>query len=194
MKIFAGNSLAALAILGMAFPVQALAEAATTNVASSVMDVALSAQGELHGQVVQSSGRPVNNAAVQVSHKGAVIAEAKTDGTGRYAIKGLRTGVHVVKTSQSQHVCRFWTDQSAPAAAKTSLVMSVESHVVRGQLIAGGLGSPLGMTLVAATTSATIWTTLGQDSFNLGGTDAGSLSGSALHAGAASSGPPPASP
>ncbi|HIE97382.1 MAG TPA: carboxypeptidase regulatory-like domain-containing protein, partial [Fuerstia sp.] len=121
MKTFAANSLAALSVLAMSLPVQAFADTETTKTAPSVTDVALSATGELHGQVVQSSGRPVSNAAVQVLHKGTVIAEVKTDGTGRYAVKGLRSGLHVVKTSQGRHVCRFWTGQTAPAAAKKSL-------------------------------------------------------------------------
>ena len=65
MKTIGGNSLAALAIVGIAFPVQAFAEVETTNVALSVTDVALSTTGELYGKVIQSSGRPVSNAAVQ---------------------------------------------------------------------------------------------------------------------------------
>ena len=194
MKTIGGNSLAALAIVGIAFPVQAFAEVETTNVALSVTDVALSTTGELYGKVIQSSGRPVSNAAVQVSHDGATIAEVKTDNKGRYAVKGLRSGVHVVKTSQSQHVCRFWSDQSAPSTAKKSLVMSVDSHVVRGQLMAGGVGSPLGATVVGGTTAAVIWTTVGQSNFYTDGTDAGSLSGGALGTSAGSSVSSPASP
>ncbi len=164
---FAANSLVALAIVGMAIPVQTFAETKTTKTAPSVTDVALSAKGELHGQVVQSSGRPVSNAAVQVLHKGTVIAEVKTDGTGRYAVKGLRSGLHVVKTSQGRHVCRFWTGQTAPAAAKKSLVMSFDTNVVRGQNGAARFGSALGATVVAGTIAGATYTTFGQDGHNL---------------------------
>ena len=167
MKKFVGNSLAALAMVCMAIPVQAFAETEISKNAPSVTDVALSAEGELHGQIVQSTGRPVTNAAIQISNNDTVIAEVKTDGTGRYAVKGLRSGVHVVRTSQSQHVCRFWTDQTAPAAAKKSLVMSLDSHVVRGQLMAAGMGSALGAVMVAGTTIATTRTTAGQKTFKL---------------------------
>ncbi len=167
MKTLTGNSLAALAIVGMAIPVQAFAEKETIKTAPSVTDVALSAKGELHGKVVQSSGRPVSNAAVQVLHKGTVIAEVKTDATGRYAVKELRSGLHVVKTSQGQQVCRFWTGQMAPAAAKKSLVMSVDSHLVRGQIGASGLGSALGATTIVGAIAGTTYTTIGQETHNL---------------------------
>jgi hypothetical protein len=167
MRTLGGNLLAVLAIVGMAIPVQAFADTQATTSAPSVTDVALSATGELHGQVVQSSGRPVTNAAVQVSHKGRVIAEIKTDGAGRYGVKGLRSGLHVVKTSEGQQVCRFWTNHTAPAAAKKSLVMSADSHVVRGQLLGGGFGTLLGGAVVGGTAAAATWTTFGQDTFNL---------------------------
>jgi hypothetical protein len=167
MRTFGGNLLAALVIVGMAIPVQAFADTQTTKSASSVTDVALSATGELHGQLVQSSGRPVTNAAVQVSHKGSVIAEVRTDGAGRYAVKGLRSGLHAVKTPEGQHVCRFWTKHTAPAAAKKRLVMSVDSQVIRGQLLGGGLGPLLGGAVVGGTVVTTAWTSFGQDTFNL---------------------------
>ncbi|MDG1897841.1 MAG: carboxypeptidase-like regulatory domain-containing protein [Fuerstiella sp.] len=166
MRTFAGNSLAAVAIMGIAIPVHAFAETNTGKIAASVTDVALSANGELHGQVVQSSGRAVTNAVVRVSHKGSVIAEVKTDRAGRYAVKGLRSGLHVVKTSKGQQVCRFWAKHTAPSAAKKSLVMSADSHVIRGQMMAGGMGSLMGATAIAGTAAASIWTG-GQETFNL---------------------------
>ena len=83
MRTFGGNLLAALVIVGMAIPVQAFADTQTTKSASSVTDVALSATGELHGQLVQSSGRPVTNAAVQVSHKGSVCVSLRKKVSGK---------------------------------------------------------------------------------------------------------------
>lgn len=167
MSTFGGNSLAALAILVLAIPVQTFADTQTTKSAVGITDVALSANGALRGQIVQSSGQPVTNATVQVSHKGKVIAEIKTDASGRYAVKGLRSGLHVVKTSEGQQVCRFWTNHTAPAAARKSLVMSADSQVVRGQLLGGGFGSLLGGAVVGTTAAAATWTTVGESTFNL---------------------------
>ena len=169
MRLFSANSLAALALVGITIPTQAFAGEQTIKSAASVADVVLSASGELHGQVVQSSGRPVKNAVVQVSHKGSIIAEVKTDAEGRYAVKGVRTGLHTVKSSKSRQLCRFWTKHTAPAAARKSLVMSADSQVVRGQMLGGDLGPLLGAAVVGGTAATVVFTTIGQGTFDLGG-------------------------
>ena len=78
MKTSVGNWLSAIAIIGMAIPVQA-AEIS----ASAVTDVALSNSGSFSGAVVNDAGKPVANTPVQVMHQQTVVAQAKTDAVGR---------------------------------------------------------------------------------------------------------------
>ena len=139
MKTSLGNWLSVIAIAGMALPVQA-GEISTPT----VTDVALSNSGSLSGAVVNNAGKPLVNSPIQIMHKKAVVARAKTDAAGRYSVQGLRSGLHVVRTVNSQRACRFWTASTAPPAAKRGLVLTSSSIIVRGQCCDDGCGEGCG--------------------------------------------------
>lgn len=134
-----GNLLAAFAVLGMAIPVQA----SEPPVQRTIQDVRLTKDNLLLGAVVGPAGELKPNALVQISHGKQVVATVRTDAKGRYAVKGLRTGVHSVKTAHQQSTCRFWKADVAPPTAKNALVLAHGSTVVRGQSGEGGVGSVL---------------------------------------------------
>jgi hypothetical protein len=125
-----GNWMAGFAMVAMTFSVEAgepIAEPA------SVSDIALAPSGDLLGTVVDELGRPLVNTPVQVTHQQTVIALVRTDAQGRYAVQGLRSGLHMVRTVNNQKLCRFWAPATAPPSAGAGLVMVSRAAVVRGQ-------------------------------------------------------------
>ena len=154
-----GNLLAVLAIVGMALPVQAADVPATRT----IQDVKLTKDNLLLGVVIGATGHPESNAVVRISHGKKVVATIKTDSKGRYAVRGLRAGVHTVKTSQSQSTCRFWTAQTAPPTAKTALINSHNELVVRGQSGEGLGGVLLPLAFFGAVAAVTIVSTTDDD-------------------------------
>lgn len=157
-----GNLLATLAIVGMAMPVQA-AETVETVAPRTIQDVQLTKDNLLLGAVVNATGQPEANAMVQIIHGKQVIATIKTDAKGRYAVRGLRAGVHTVKTAKSQSACRFWTASTAPPAAKKALVSASNDFVVRGQSGGGIAGVVLPLAAFGAVAAVTIVSTTQDD-------------------------------
>lgn len=154
-----GNLLAALAIVGLAVPVQA----ADAPAPRTIQDVQFTKDSLLLGVVVGATGQPEANAMVQISHGEQVVATVKTDVKGRYAVRGLRAGVHTVKTAQSQTTCRFWSATTAPPKAKKALVSASNEFVVRGQS-GGGVGSViLPLAFFGAVAAVTIVSTTEDD-------------------------------
>lgn len=118
-----------LACLGMVAP-QATAFAGNQAAATrtQLADVSLAKGGVLSGQIVNRQGKAVAGANVVVTFAGAVVARTRADQNGKYAVKGLRGGVHRVNGS----VARFWAQGTAPKTARTNM-LSVAGTVVRGQ-------------------------------------------------------------
>lgn len=154
-----GNLLAALAIVGMAVPVQA----ADAPAKRTIQDVQLTKDNLLLGVVVGSTGQPEANAMVQISHGTQVVATIKTDTKGRYAVRGLRAGVHSVKTANHQETCRFWTAKTAPPTAKKALITANNEYVLRGQSGEGIGNVLLPLAFFGAVAAVTIVSTTGDD-------------------------------
>ena len=89
----------------------------------AVTDVALAVGGRLEGRVINASGKPITQTAVTVQYQGNEVAQAVTDEGGRYAVRGLRGGVHQVVAGGESAAYRLWTDKAAPPAAKQDAVL-----------------------------------------------------------------------
>lgn len=137
MKSDIGNCLSVIAVLCMAVPVQAFNEPVLPVATAPIADVALTQGGCFLGLVVADDGSPRGNVPVTVFHEDVMVAQAKTDVTGRYSIKGIRSGMHIVRTPISEQPCRFWTPQTAPPSARQALVTSRQTSIVRGQFACG---------------------------------------------------------
>ena len=130
----------------------------TTQQVRQGTDVVL-VKGALHGKLLNSNGQPVEGAMVTASKNGKVVAKTVTKKDGSYTLTGLASGTHTVTLADGQFPVRFWTKDSAPAAAKTQL--TVAQTAVRGQFI-DECGCPvwgniaMGAVAVAALTVAII--------------------------------------
>ncbi len=112
---------------------------------SQVTDVVLQADGALIGRVVDSHGTAVRGRDVSIRHAQGLLATARTDETGRFAIRGLDGGSYLLESGSSRGVVRAWTATAAPPSAHQGIVLIADNQtVVRGQCCdaqGGGCGN-----------------------------------------------------
>lgn len=135
MKLFQtlARSLALFACLGMLLPSEVLAEnPAARSAASRTLDVALHDGGLLVGQVVNTTGTSLQNVEVTIVGHGRALAKTRTDGLGRFAVKGLTSGNYYLATNGSLVAVRTWSQSIAPPAVAQG-AMLVSGTTVRAQ-------------------------------------------------------------
>lgn len=133
--------MAAIAACGLVVPPQAWSDgpaaapaAAEQNDAPAMRDVALAKGGAFTGRVVNEQGAPLDGVVVKTTRRGEKIAqETTTDSEGRFRFTGMKGGVYLVQTPQSEKWYRVWPAEAAPDQAVKTVVMSGTSTVVRGQ-------------------------------------------------------------
>ena len=64
--------------------------------------------------------QPVAGATVEIQINGQTVASTTTDGTGVFAVRGLRGGVHQIVTPDSIENCRLWSHGTPPTACGSS--------------------------------------------------------------------------
>ena len=125
-----------LACLGMIVPHGVLA---SEQIAAPPMNLKLTANGTLNGVVVDTQGKPTQTTVV-VRFNGVPVARAHTNSSGRFAVSGVRAGVHQIQAGTNHSVVRLWSAKAAPTSAKTAAVL-VSNNVVRAQCGASGCGA-----------------------------------------------------
>ena len=143
-----------LACLGLILPQPALMAAETQTQSN---DISLTKGGTLDGTVVDANGQAIANTSVKVKFRGFTVATTESDANGRFAVCGLRGGVHEICTAGGSTVNRFWTKGKAPIAAKTTAVVVTGPEVVRSQgLVPGGSDLLIGGLLVGGVVAAIV--------------------------------------
>ena len=100
---------------------------------AKVVDVVLSPDGTLAGQVVDSRNRPRGGTIVDIHRGRRVVARTRTDADGRYAITDLPGGLYQFRVGDSQTLVRAWAAGTAPRGADSLLRVVADAPVVRGQ-------------------------------------------------------------
>ena len=122
-----------LACVGMLLP-QGLIAATRPPVKKPVMsDVVLGFRGTLVGRVVDGRGRGLVGRTVRVHRGSSLLARAKTDDTGRFAIKNLPGGAYAVSCGSAAQLIRAWAAGSAPPRTSAQVVLVDQPLVIRGQ-------------------------------------------------------------
>jgi hypothetical protein len=117
-----------LAVVGIGLPAAAFAAAPAT--APTVTDVALVQGGLLQGQVVNPvNGSGMANVPVTLRTQDQIVASTTTGADGRFAIQGVRGGVHQVVAGEGQGIYRFWAPGTAPPAAQVKAVVYTQTAV-----------------------------------------------------------------
>jgi hypothetical protein len=109
-----------------------------------IPDLTLGDKGALTGQAVDAQGKPKAMYRIRVEQHGEKIGETATDAKGRFRVEQLRGGVCHVITDDATFVCRCWTEETAPPASRTQLLVISQEGVERGQRPIGeAIGNPL---------------------------------------------------
>jgi len=135
--------LVSLAVLGLCAPQTLLAKAESVSPRPVVVDVALTDDGVLVGQVVNSQGTALANAPVVVWSQNHPITRVVTDERGRFAVGGLRAGVYQLATVQGHSACRLWAPGGAPPTCQKGVLLVSGHGALRGQC-GHGCGAPCG--------------------------------------------------
>ncbi|MBC8868807.1 MAG: carboxypeptidase regulatory-like domain-containing protein [Planctomycetes bacterium] len=143
LRVLRGG-LVVLASFGMLAPQVAFGagpgQGGQTLMPAQVRDVALQENGLLNGQVLDTQAAPVAGAPVVVGQQGKVIAETRTDATGRFAVAGLKGGIYQVVTVEGGAVYRAWAPHTAPPAVQSDALIVSGDTVTRGAMNGGALG------------------------------------------------------
>ena len=132
---FLKAAVVAMGAAGLIAPRAGAAEPVVSIARSSVqpMDVALSSQKTLHGQVVSVENAPLAGQKVTLSTRGQLVAATTTDARGAFQLPVARGGVYVVSAGDSEKIVRTWTGETAPPAARDGVLMVNDGQAVRGQ-------------------------------------------------------------
>ena len=102
-----------LACLGMIVPHGVLA---SEQIAAPPMNLKLTANGTLNGVVVDTQGKPTQTTVV-VRFNGVPVARAHTNSSGRFAVSGVRAGVHQIQAGTNHSVAVSYTHLTLPTKA-----------------------------------------------------------------------------
>lgn len=97
-------------------------------------DIALKADGELRGQILDQQGRPKALTNVVLVRNQKAVGYAKTDITGRFVIRGLKPGAYQIHSEVGRKSVRLWAPQTAPPIALQAVLLVGNSDTVRGQI------------------------------------------------------------
>ncbi len=110
-----------------------------------VRDVALGADGALHGSLMTAEGKPQPYSEVVLLKGAEVVGLAKTQVDGSFTIRQIRPGLYELATSHSTNVYRVWAPRTAPPAAQSTALLVQGNTIVRGQ---EGVWSPTRRALI----------------------------------------------
>jgi len=117
----------------------------------SARDVALRADGTLHGEVRNSQGTTQPHVQVAVGKLDQHSVVVSTDAQGRFSIDGLSGGIYQVRTASGGAAYRVWAPHTAPPSASQGVVIIEPTTIVVGQNARnwGAIASPWVMGLIA---------------------------------------------
>lgn len=115
-------------------------------------------RGFLVGQVLSIAGQPEADKELQLRANEVLVANAKTDARGRFAVPVNKTGVFRLDVCNQRFQIRAWQANVAPPTAGEGLLVISQGDSVRGQagasMLVSWLSNPLVLGLVAASAIA----------------------------------------
>jgi hypothetical protein len=100
----------------------------------AILDVALTKDNVLRGQLVNGQGAPKAGAQVLVGDLGNVVAKGVTGEQGFFAIRLNNGGVYTISDGETTALVRVWTALAAPPVAKQGILMVSDRNVTRGEV------------------------------------------------------------
>lgn len=102
------------------------------------VDVAVSLDRQVRGQVLSPSGSPIPRVEVQLIQQGRVCGTAVSGPNGIFTVGPVTPGSYVIRSGEFAAVCRVWAPQTAPPAAVDQVLLVETSPTARGQ-VAGNI-------------------------------------------------------
>lgn len=96
----------------------------TNSAVPEVFDVALNANHQLAGQVLDEQGHPVSGAIVGVLDASGVWTSTVADEEGAFAADVARGGVYQLSLGDDITVCRVWSEAGPPTALDRVLLVT----------------------------------------------------------------------
>jgi len=153
-----------LAVLGLLVPhvgqVSATERAVSSPTPASqaqLVDIALTTDNVLQGQLVDRQGAPKVNTKVQLNAGTEVLAEGVSDQQGVFRIAVQRGGVYTLSDGEASAMVRVWTHEAAPPSAQPAVLMVSDPELTRGALGRGGIDTIIGWAAIIGVTAAVIW-------------------------------------
>ena len=126
-----------MAVVGMILPLQwtHASEPHRRAAGPGNVDVALSPEGLLAGQLLDRRGRGLARETIAIlNHNRQEIGRVSSDRDGNFFIQGLRTGTHHLIVKDHVTTCRIWHPTVAPPSAKPSVRIVATNAVTSGQI------------------------------------------------------------
>ena len=129
----------------------------TVSPQAQLVDIKLTSDNLLQGQLVDRQGAAKANTKVQLSAGGEVVAEGISDQQGAFRIPVDRGGVYALSDGETSALVRVWTRQAAPPSAQPAVLMVSDPELTRGALGRGGMDTVIGWAAIIGVTAAVIW-------------------------------------
>jgi hypothetical protein len=153
-----------LAVVGLLVPHVGQVSASDRSVSSptpapqaQLVDIALTSDNVLQGQLVDRQGAPKANQKVQLHAGAEVLAEGVSDQQGVFRIAVQRGGVYTLSDGEASAMVRVWTHEAAPPSAQPAVLMVSDPELTRGALGRGGIDTVIGWAAIIGVTAAVIW-------------------------------------
>ncbi|MFN8705776.1 MAG: hypothetical protein ACK526_02900 [Planctomyces sp.] len=129
-------------------------ESSSKSVANqnAVRDVVINADSSMQAQIVDITGNPRSGEKVTIYFQNKPVASATSNDKGIVTFTGVRSGPHVIASTNGVLACRFWKSDTAPPSAVQIPAVVDDAEIIRGQL--GGFNLPMvvfGGAAIAAT-------------------------------------------
>ncbi len=117
-----------------------------TSAESKILDVALTTDGVMQGQVLSEQGQAIDGAKVVISQKQVKLLETTTNAAGLFGVVGMKSGLYQIDSPGKSQIVRVWSHQIAPENSKQVATLVQNNATVRGQF---GYIDPINATALA---------------------------------------------
>lgn len=116
------------------FAVSPVASGIEGRTINATVDVSLTSQGLLSGQVLNGAGRPMADAKVLLHDGHGTPVVARTNERGAFAYRDLPSGVYYLQSGDHLCVARVWSAEAAPPKSQRSVLLIGQTDILRAQM------------------------------------------------------------
>lgn len=152
-------TLVSCSLVGMLLPQACLAAVAQANqvaARNATVDLTLSAQQTIEGQLVDGNGAAQAKNPIVLISQGQIVSKAVTAANGQFSIPVAKAGVYQISDGKSETTVRVWTASAAPPSAKPGLLLVTGTSTERGALDNRTISALIGIGVFAGVTAAVV--------------------------------------